>query len=148
MTSEEAGVKAKEIESAIQNREGIILKQSNPVAKALAYPIAKRASGFFGVLEFQLEAEKLVELKETIEKDGKIVRHMVIIKEPIKIRKERRSRVAPILEVEQKIEEPAFTKENLDVAEEEKPAGTKPTIEKEKVELKDIDQQLEEILGE
>ena len=140
MTSEEAGVKAKEIESAIQNREGIILKQSNPVAKALAYPIAKRASGFFGVLEFQLEAEKLIELKETIEKDGKIVRHMVMIKEPIKIRKERRSRATPVLEIEQKIEEPAFT--------EEKPASAKPTIEKEKVELKDIDQQLEEILGE
>jgi ribosomal protein S6 len=59
MTSEEAEAKAKEIESAIQSREGVILKQSNPVAKTLAYPIAKRASGFFGILEFQLEARKI-----------------------------------------------------------------------------------------
>ena len=145
ITSEEAEAKAKEIEAAISSREGTILKQSNPIAKTLSYP--KRASGFFGVLEFQLEPEKLLELKEMVSKDGKIVRHMLIIKEAQRIRKERRSRVAPILEVEQKIEEPAFTKENLDVAEEEKPAGTKPTIEKEKVELKDIDQQLNELLG-
>ena len=91
ITSEEAEAKAKEIESAIQSKEGIILKQLNPVAKTLSYPIKKRASGFFGVLEFQLEPEKLLELKEIIEKDEKIVRHMVIIKEAAesKIRKER-----------------------------------------------------------
>ena len=128
-TSEEAEAKAKGIETAVQNREGIILKQSNPVAKTLAYPIAKRASGFFGVLEFQLEPEKLIELKEILEKDGKIVRHMFIIKEPIKVKKERRTRPAPV------------------VVEKEETPLTKTSEDKQKVELKDIEEKLDEILG-
>ena len=46
MTRAEAEAKAKEIESAITVREGMINKQSNPIAKTLSYPIKKRASGF------------------------------------------------------------------------------------------------------
>ena len=138
ITSEEAEAKAKEIESVIQGKEGMISKQSNPVARALSYPIKKQASGFFGVLEFQLEPEKLVELKEIIAKDGKIVRHMVIIKLPQKPRKERRSKPAPAFEIEKKVEmEPIITKEEKQVK-----------AQKEKVELKDIEQELDEILGE
>ncbi|MCX6719827.1 MAG: 30S ribosomal protein S6 [Candidatus Staskawiczbacteria bacterium] len=137
VTSQEAEAKAREIESAIQSREGIILKQSNPVAKTLAFPIAKRASGFFGILEFQVEPEKLLEIKEVVAKDGKIIRHMVIIKEPIRIRKERRSKTKQI-SAEQKPE----TKIEKPVLEEQKPSETKG-----KVELKDIEEKLEELLG-
>lgn len=141
INSQEAEAKSKEIESAVQSREGVIVKQSNPVAKALSYPIAKRASGFLGVLEFQLEPEKLIEIKEILEKDGKIVRHMFIIKKPLKPRKERRSRkLVPDLETENKIENEPGIKE-------EAPLHTKASEFKEKVELKDIEQQLDEILG-
>jgi ribosomal protein S6 len=144
ITSEEATAKAGEIETAIHSREGTILKQSNPVAKTLAFPVAGRASGFFGVLEFQLEPEKLVEIKELISKDKKIVRNMVIVKEPVRIRKERRSK--RIL-----AETPAVLEQKIEIEsakeKEEKPASVKSTIEKEKVELKDIEQQLDEILG-
>src|SRR3989344_7804590 len=83
ITSEEATARAREIESAVQSKEGTILSQSNPIAKSLAYPIEKRASGFVGTIEFQMESEKVPELEETISKDGNIVRHMVIIKEPL-----------------------------------------------------------------
>ncbi len=154
ITSEEAEAKAKEIESVIQGKEGMISKQSNPVARALSYPIKKQASGFFGVLEFQLEPEKLVELKEIIAKDGKIVRHMVIIKEPAKPRKERRAQRIPQAKPVPS-EYPAFEAEHLPVqvektsaeSEDIKPASKKAAV-KEKVELKDIEQELDEILGE
>jgi ribosomal protein S6 len=66
ITSEEAEVKAKEIESIISSKEGTILRQSNPNAKALSYPIKKHASGFLGILEFQMEPEQLLELKEIL----------------------------------------------------------------------------------
>lgn len=147
ITSEEAEAKAKEIESAITSREGTILKQSNPVAKTLSYPVEKRASGFLGILEFQIEPEKLLELKAILEKDGKIVRHMVIIKQAAEFKKERRTRgatktkPASIFETEQK------TTDKVEEKEEEKPAISKPAV-KEKVELKDIEQELDEILGE
>ena len=140
ITLDEAESKAREIESIIQNKEGTILKQSDPIAKTLSYPIKKHASGFCGVLEFQLEPEKLIEFKETLAKDGKIVRHMVIIKEAIKMRKERRTRTkpAPTFDIEQKTETESIKKEE----------PVKIKVEKEKVELKDIEHELEELLGE
>jgi len=149
MTSEEAEAKGKEIESAITSKEGTVLKQSAPVARTFSHPVGKNASGFFGVLEFQLEPEKLVEFELAMAKDVKITRHMVIIKKPAEFKKERRTREKanpaslPTFEIEKKAEvepEPAVA------AEEEKPASKIKEI-KEKVELKDIEHELDEILG-
>ena len=160
ITSEEVEAKAKEIESIISSKEGTILKQSNPVAKTLAYPIEKRASGFFGILEFQLEPEQLLELKEILLKDSKIVRHMILIKEPVRIRKERRTRIKPGSEEAQNLDTEDLTmqsvkpveieveKETEVEAEEEKDEKPTKVAEKEKVELKDIEQKLDELLGE
>ncbi|MCX6723975.1 MAG: 30S ribosomal protein S6 [Candidatus Staskawiczbacteria bacterium] len=148
ITSEEVGAKAKEIESAISSREGTILKQLNPLAKTLSYPIKKHASGFFGVLEFQLEPEKLIELKGIIEKDKKFVRHIITIKEAAEMKKDKRrlassprlKAVAPF-EIERKTEK---------TTSEDKPASAPKGFgeAKEKVELKDIEHELDEILGE
>jgi len=111
ITSEESEVLTKEIESFIQSKEGVILNKINPTAKTLSYPIKKHASGFMVVLEFQVEPEILVELKEYLKNPPaggeKIVRHIIIIKKPIKIRKERRTKrpTAPILKKEEKEDE-------------------------------------------
>lgn len=131
ITSEEAGAVAREIESSIQGKEGIIIKQENPSAKPLAYVIKKHASGFVGAIEFQSEPENVKELEEKLHKDAKIIRSMVTIKQIQKPRKERGSRriIAETKQPEIEIEKPS-----------EK--------EKEKVELKDIEQKLDEILGE
>ena len=147
LISEEAEAKSKEIETIIQNKEGSILKQLNPIAKTLSYPIKKQASGYLGVLEFQLEPERLNELEENLKKDEKIVRHMVIIKKPAKQRKERRTRIKtgpsgyPILETKAPTEE--LSQSVLHAQEENDPKGTPK-----KVELKEIEQKLDEILGE
>lgn len=132
ISSEEAEAKAKEIEATVQKMDGVILHQSNPVAKTLAYPISKSASGFLAIVEFQLEPEKLNELATSISKDGKIVRHMIIIKEAGKTLKKKRERTAP-----------QFTK-----GPQEPKAAPAEKIVADKIELKDIEQQLDEILGE
>jgi small subunit ribosomal protein S6 len=142
ITSEEAEAKSKEFESLIQGKEGVIIKHANPTAKALAYPVGKKASGFFGVLEFQSEPEIINDLREAITKDEKVVRQMITVKEAVKVRKERRTKpTEAIKEPEQKTEE-----------EPKKEAPAKDSLEKEKekskVELKDIEQSLDEILGE
>ncbi len=155
-TSEEIEAKAKEIESLIQSKEGTILKQLNPIAKTLSYPINKRASGFLGVLEFHLEPEKLLEFKEAIVKDKKIVRHMLIIKEAAELRRKMRTRTktAPVIEIESKPEveeKPAHTASHSDAGIEEEPVITKKPKDHEskpKVDLKDIEHELDEILGE
>lgn len=156
ITSEEAEAKGKEIESLITNREGTIVKQSNPVAKTFAHQVGKRASGFLGVLEFNIEPEKLVEFQEIMKKDGKIVRYMVIIKEAAEFKKERRTRTKPAI-IETIKEKIATSQDETSLApseREEKPidvADAKPTSKikkiKEKIELKDIEEELEEILG-
>ena len=140
ITNEESMALAKEIESFVQSKEGVILNQINPVAKTLAYPIKKHASGFMCVLEFQSEPELLTELEDKINKNTKIVRHIIAVKRPLKIRKERRAKqpVAPSLVKEEKIE-------NKELQDSD---SHKASIEKEKIELKDIEQKLEELLGE
>ncbi len=155
ITSEEAEAKGKEMELAISSREGVILKQSNPIAKTFSYPIGKKASGFLGVIEFQLESEKLVEFEASLAKDVKIVRHILIIKKPAEFKKQRRTREkATILststfeierKVEEKVEEPAEEKKEEIVKEKKSSAKIKEI--KEKVELKDIEQELDEILS-
>jgi len=142
VTSEEAETKSKELETTIQTKEGIILKQTNPIARTLAFPISKRASGFFGVLEFQLEPEKLLELNDIITKDKTIVRQMIVIKERVKPKKERGTRKQKVSN-EQNAEAPV-EQEKL----EEKQEKVKAEDTKAKVELKDIEQQLDELLGE
>jgi small subunit ribosomal protein S6 len=136
ITSEEAEAKAKELESKIQSSDGLILKQTSPIAKTLAYPIKKRASGFFGVIELQAEPEKLKEIRETVSKNDKISRYIIIEKEPLKPRKEKRRKAKTTVEKE-------IRTENII----EKQHPTKATDAKEKVELKDIEEKLEEILG-
>ena len=148
MTSDEVAAKANEIEAAIQSREGVVLKHVNPIAWTLSYQIKKRASGFFGVFEFQIEPEKLLEIKAIVEKDKKIVRHMLIIKRAAEFKKARRTRESaqkklsveetPVLTTEQetKVEEPKEEQE-----------AVKTPDNKGKVELKDIEDKLEELLG-
>lgn len=135
--SEEAEAAAKEIESFIKSKEGAVLRQTNPTAKTLSYLIKKQASGFMGVLEFQSEPEMIDELKKKMDKDGKFIRHMLIIKKPVKEHKKRRTRKAAI---------PVFEKKEAEIAQPE--SFTKASESKGKVELKDIEQKLDEILGE
>ncbi len=131
ITSEEAEGFAKSIESLVQNKEGIILKSGIPAAKSLSYRIKNQGSGFFANLEFQMEPEKIAEVKENLLEDSKILRSLIIAKNPAKQRSVRAKRA--ILEENQPKEEPA----KISAEKTEK-----------KVELKDIEQKLDEILGE
>jgi ribosomal protein S6 len=151
VTTQEAEDKAKEIQDAIQKHEGVIVKQQNPIAKTLSYQIKKHASGFFGIIEFQIESEGLLEVKSMVQKDKKIVRHMVLIKKPVKIKKQRRSKkdaLESLPSIEAKpslIEKLGFGKKAEEKVEE---PAVHEKVEKPKVELEDIDKQLDEILGE
>jgi len=149
ITTEEAEAKSKEIGSIIQSKEGTVIKQSSPVAKTLSYPIKKHASGFWSAIEFQLEPEKLTELKETLAKDGKIVRSMIIIKEPVKLKKGARfkAKTFAVPETEKKTEFLTGEAESpVSVSRETPPADKSEN--RGKVELKDIEHELDELLGE
>lgn len=139
-SSEEAQSISKKIESFIQDKNGSIIKHQNPVAKTLAFPIKKHASGFMGFIEFQTEEENIKELNEELAKNEKFSRYMITIKETSKLRKKRGT----------KKNTPSFTTHTKaeEKTEELKPTPAKPTEDAQKVELKDIEQKLEELLGE
>lgn len=134
MTQEDAGAVAKEIETFIQSKEGVILKSEKTGAQTLAYPVKKQSSGYFCILEFQTAEHNIKEIKGMLEKDKKILRHFMLIKKPVKIMKERRTR------------KPLFASD--------KEVGDKPVLSEtkekkaEKLNPVDLDKKLDEILSE
>src|SRR3989344_5979850 len=92
ITSEEANKVAKEIESAAQSAEGIILKTEKPAVRMLAYPIKKQSSGYFVSLDFQIEESRAGKVREAVEKNGNIIRCFLAAKSPVKELKRKRVR--------------------------------------------------------
>mgnify|MGYP001566717323 CR=1 FL=1 len=92
LSSTEADKEAKEVESLIQSKEGVVLVSEKVSIRTMAYPIKKQASGYFGNLTFQIEENKVKEVKEKLEKNGSILRHLITVKMPTRFIKERRTR--------------------------------------------------------
>ena len=125
----DAETTAKSFESLIQSKEGVILKSDKVKAQTLSYPIKKQHSGYFTTMEFQTQESKVKEIKEALQKDTKVLRHFIIVKKPLKIMKERRTR------------KPIFV--------EEKPGLESVYVKKqEALKAEDIDKKLDEILNE
>lgn len=105
--------------SFIQEQGGILGKTNSVTKKTLAYPIKKKEIAFFVNLDFQLQPEKIEILEKKLKKESKILRYLILRKElPKKVMIRPLKRPKRILK-------------------------TKP-----KVELKEIEKKLEEILGE
>ncbi len=116
---------AEEINSFIQKEKGVITKSENPFPETLAYPIKKQKTAFWVSSEFYLDPEKIEELRKKLKKETGILRFLLVSKKmPGK---------------------PAFAKASAS-------GQTKSAEEKEKpekkVELKEIEKKLEEILNE
>lgn len=111
----------KKIESLIL-KFGKILKSENPKKIKLSYPIQKKREAFLNFLEFKGEVNQIDNLKKEVEKEKNILRYLLTKKK----------------EIEKKIREPKEVKI--------KTPETKEIKEKKKVELKDIEEKLGEIL--
>lgn len=107
------------IKSFIQEEEGAIKKTTEPSKTKLGYPIKEKGQGFLTVLNFSLSPEKIANLEKKLKAENQILRYMILNKDlPEKILRSKRTR--PELK----------------------------TKESEKVELKEIDKKIEEILKE
>lgn len=135
LNTEEAEKLASGLIAFIQTESGLIIKSGNPIPKTLGYRIKKQGSALWVNLEFSLEPEKISSLEEKIKKESKILRHLIVVKNPPRREKEKRERKTESISAEIPIEK-------SDTMKEEK---IKP---EKKVDLKDIDEKLEEILKE
>lgn len=146
LKTDEAEKIAGEISEFLQKEGGLIIKSATADYKALGYIIKKQSACFLMSLDFSLEAEKIKILEEKIKKDQRILRHLITTKKPA------------TEEYKNKRDKKVFTDKKI-VSEEEQgkkiskslydrdPSAGRLGAEK-KVELKDIDEKLEEILKE
>ncbi len=123
LAEEEAKQFQDKIISLIQTEGGILTTRSIILRKKLAYLIKKQIQAFLAILTFQIEPIKLINLEKKLKLESQILRYLILIKPPVKKMPARRKRVPEIVPKE-------------------------PTISplKKKVELKEIEKKLEEIL--
>ena len=107
------------VTSLIQEEEGILGKENVFLRRKLAYPIKGQTQAYLTVSDFQLNPEKLADFEKKLKETAQILRYLILIK-----KSPRPMRI---------------------VSRVKKPREV--TAEK-KVELKEIEQKLEEILGE
>lgn len=112
------------INSLIQKEGGALDEISLPTKKRLAFSIKKNKEAFLADLSFHLEPTKLKNLERELKSENKILRYLILFNPPIRKTVFRERRI-PRIEVAPKI-----------------------PIKEKKVELKKIEEKLEEILGE
>ena len=109
------------INSLIQKGAGVLNEIKLPIKKKLAYPIKKHREAFLINLSFYFQAEKLGSLEKELKSEKKILRYLILARPKLKIAKVRKrpTKIIPKIPVKEK-----------------------------KVELKEIEKKLEEILKE
>lgn len=118
---------SQEINAQIKENQGEIVKLENPILKKLAYPIKKQTSAFYGSIEFYFPPAKIKDLEKQIKTKPGILRFLLAKKEA-----------------------PQKTPSPQDLSKESIPSLTisKKMEPEKKVELKDFDKKIDEILGE
>ena len=108
------------IKNFIQEENGVLIKTREFEKRKLGYPINKQKEGFWGSLDFSLNPEGLKNFAKKLKSDSQILRYMILTKKVLK--------EMPIKKT----------------TEQNKPLARRPKDRK--VELKEIDKKIEEIL--
>ena len=129
LSGEEAKALSQKVSGFIA-KQGKLEKTEDPLKKKLAYPVKDKTDAFLSLIVFSLEPNQLSALESNLKSDPQIIRHIIIIKkEEKKISKRKLEKV-----LSPKPEKFFEAKEKA------------PITETKKVELKEIDQKIEEIL--
>lgn len=126
LSEEEVKVFHKKITSLIQEEGGILDEENSPLKKKLAYPIKKQFQAYLATLNFQLNPGSVVILEKKLKSENQILRYLILTKEKLNI-------IPRITKI------PATLKKSGEAVFEKK---------EKKVELKEIEKKLEEILNE
>ena len=125
------------INSFIADGQGALDRIENVTKKRLGGPIKNQAAVQMGTLNFYMAPEKLADLEKKLKSEGQIIRHMILYRKPRKAEAARRIRKIPD-SISKNSEKPA-----------QEGRGSSNAIGRpKKVEIKEIEKKLEEILGE
>ncbi len=141
-TDEEAQEVFKKVGQLITSLEGKISLENYWGKKKFAYPIKGEYYGYYGLFEFELERAAVTEINNKLRLDNNIVRFL-IVKKDVKSEEQ--------VKKDEKIKEKIETKKakaKEEVAKEEKKT-TKPSKKNEdkKIDLKNLDEKLEDVLN-
>lgn len=130
LSEEELRSLQEKIHGEIQKENGVLNEAKNILKKKLAYPIRKKEVVFFGFLNFSLPPEKIEILEKMLRAESQILRYFISIKKTAKFLPPRRKRTPLSTRI--------ISSKNIS----ETPGQSK----EKKVELKEFDEKLEEIL--
>lgn len=129
LSEEEARAFQERIISMVKDQGGTLEDVRNPLRRRLAYSIMKQTQAYLAFFVFKTSPEALADLEKKLKEEKQILRHLIVIKKPVKPIKERVRKIKP------QPEGTAAFEENKEYTEKEK-----------KVELEEIEEKLEEIL--
>ncbi len=115
----------KRVQSIIEKEGGKIEKKEAPSKTKLAYPIKEKGQAYLATIIFNLEPEKITSITKLIKKEEDILRHLIFKRKAVQKQEKKKDKKL------KKITSPDAKKEK-----------------KTKVELKKIEEKLEEILHE
>lgn len=131
MEKPEADAAAEKVRNFINELGGSVKSSAVGEKTKLAYPIKKQVFGYYAVQQFELETEKMDELKTKLRLEKDILRHLILIYDEKKA-------LAPKAPRKPRAVAPSTAEE------------TQKSIEKsekaEKVKIEELDKKLEEIL--
>jgi ribosomal protein S6 len=129
VSEEEATTIQNKIISLIQEKEGFSIEGKPPFKRRLAYSVEGQSQAYLTVLNFQMAPEKLADLEKELKEEKRILRYLILVKPPVK--------------KEKAVRRPRNTAAD-------KKGELRPILseEEKKVELKEIEKKLDEILKE
>ncbi len=143
LSQEELKTFQEKIENCIQEEGGIFIGTKNPTKRSLLYSIKTKLhptaeTAYFVTLNFNLVPEKLKNIEKKLKSESQILRYLILNKKAPKA-------VSPLVK-EDKSSFPPFAAARvpkIPVA----PGPKAERVKKEKVKLEEIEEKLEEILG-
>jgi len=146
LSNEDVVAFGEKINSVLQDNGAVLGKLLAEKKIKLGYPIKKKVSAFIKTITFHIAPNKLIEVEKALKEKPEILRYFILCPKEIKIVEKELIFKTKEAEPEAKSE----ATEAIPVSDEPKEEA-KETIEektKEKVEFKDIDAKLKEILDE
>jgi len=146
-SKEEGETFQKKIESLIEGEDGIVTDSKNPFKKNLGYPIKNKKEVFLITLNFNLSPEKLGSLEKKLKGESEIFRYLILTKKLPKISPLEGKKI-PLYSSSSSSSSSNDRILSSEVQRDKRMAKQPPLPPKEKkVELKEIEKKLEEILG-
>ena len=113
-TEEELTNTIEQVRKYIEEKSGRSLEESRLIKRRLSYPIGKDSEGVFGSMKFFLKTDDLAELSEKLNREERLIRHMVTavpapgsesVRKAKKVKRVPEKKAADMQEIDKKLEE-------------------------------------------